>query len=200
MRIPSSSAPSPLPKNPTVCFEAPTFNQKRSFGLCASEIANAVEKEKGDGQTSLSERKKMSPASSPLVPVTSRPLSLFGATEESASAVVHFCTHLTDGRRGGRTTTTTAGAKGAREKEEEKTNFFSRVSNPDLPPFLPTSSVRYASPNFRPGRAFEKRERSLTLLDPRTPLSRKRPFCARYSEAEGNDCFFAPFLCRVRAA
>ena len=125
--------------------------------------------------------KKMSPASSPLVPVTSRPLSLFGATEESASAVVHFCTHLTDGRRGGRTTTTTAGAKGAREKEEEKTNFFSRVSNPDLPPFLPTSSVRYASPNFRPGRAFEKRERSLTLLDPRTPLSRKRPFCARYS-------------------
>ncbi len=89
--------------------------------------------------------KKMSPASSPLVPVTSRPLSLFGATEESASAVVHFCTHLTDGRRGGRTTTTTAGAKGAREKEEEKTNFFlacpTPTSVPSSPP-LPSVTLR----------------------------------------------------------
>ncbi len=160
---------------------------------------------KGEGRrTDVPQRKKkkMSPASSPLVPVTSRPLSLFGATEESASAVVHFCTHLTDGRRGGRTTTTTAGAKGAREKEEEKTNFFSRVSNPDLPPSLPPHlfrPLRFAE--FSTWAGFrKKREKPYTPRSPHTTFEKEAVLCQILSEAEGNDCFFAPFLCRVRAA
>ena len=144
--------------------------------------------------------KKMSPASSPLVPVTSRPLSLFGATEESASAVVHFCTHLTDGRRSKDDDDNGWSQGCARKRRRKDQLFFSRVQPrpPSLPPHL-FRPLRFAE--FSTWAGFrKKREKPYTPRSPHTTFEKEAVLCQILSEAEGNDCFFAPFLCRVRAA
>ncbi len=110
--------------------------------------------------------------------------------------------HAPDGRSAGRSDDDDNGwSQGCARKRRRKDQlFFSRVQPrpPSLPPHL-FRPLRFAE--FSTWAGFrKKREKPYTPRSPHTTFEKEAVLCQILSEAEGNDCFFAPFLCRVRAA